>query len=330
MKKNLFIVSVSCLLMSLSSCVSLQGVSFERLQAADISFPEQVRTVGVVNCVPQHNQDKKAVEYSPGVLMGDGKIVAEALAHEIASTDYFNQVVICDSVLSGTGEQALREHCLSGEWVDSLTQSLGVDMLLSVEYMPVQLQEGSMFLEDFMQVVPTIDGIVSPTIRVYAAKREEPLYTISKTDTICWTLTPQLAYEQVIKEASEYAASLPVKYLLPYWKEVDRFYFDGGNVYMRDAGVCVREQDWEQASLLWKKAYEEKKGKAKMRAAFNLALYHEFMNDFEQAKAYLEIAMNLTPEDAVEKPLLEFYHLQLEEQSTKYLRLKIQMKRFEP
>ena len=67
-----------------------------------------------------------------------------------------------------------------------------------------------------------------------------------------------------------------------------------------------------------------------MRAAFNLALYHEFMNDFEQAKAYLEIAMNLTPEDAAEKPLLEFYQLQLEEQSAKYLRLKIQMKRFQP
>lgn len=329
MKKNLFIVAVSCLLMFLSSCTTLQRVSFERLQAADISFPEQIRSIGVVNCIPQYNQDKKAVEYTSGVLMGDGRVVAEKLALEIAATDYFNQVVICDSVIPDRGEQAMEGYCLSGELVDSLSQVLGVDMLLAVEQVPVQLQDGSMFLHDFMQV-PAIDGIVSPTIRAYIAQRPSPLFTINKTDTICWELTPKLAYEQVIKEASEYAGSLPMNYLLPYWIEVERFYFDGGNLYMRDAGVCVREQDWEQASVLWKMAYEEKKGKAKMRAAYNLALYYEFVNDFEQAKAYLEAAKNLVPEGGVEKELLDFYQVQMEELSSKYLRLKIQMKRFEP
>lgn len=328
MKKNLFIVSVSSLLIFLSACTTLQEISFERLQAADISFPEQIRTIGVVNCVPQKNQDKKAVEYSSGVLMGDGKVVAEKLAQEIAATDYFNQVVICDSVVS-IGEGQGQEY-MSVELVDSLSQALGVDMLLAVEHVPVQLQDGSMFLREFMQIVPAIDGIVSPTIRAYIAQRQTPLFTINKTDTLCWELTPQLAYEQVIKEASEYAASLPMNHLLPYWAEVERFYFDGGNLYMRDAGVCVREQDWEQASALWKQAYEEKKGKAKARAAFNLALYHEFINELEQAKAYLEIAMNLAPEGSAEKSLVEFYQVQIEELSAKYQRLKIQMKRFEP
>ena len=39
--------------------------------------------------------------------------------------------------------------------------------------------------------------------------------------------------------------------LLPYWVEVERYYYDGGNVEMRDAGVFVREESWEEAAALW-------------------------------------------------------------------------------
>ena len=57
---------------------------------------------------------------------------------------------------------------------------------------------------------------------------------------------------------------------------------------MRDAGVYVREHNWEEAYSLWKKVYDTKKGNHKMRAAFNLALYSEIQGDFDQAKAYIE------------------------------------------
>lgn len=41
------------------------------------------------------------------------------------------------------------------------------------------------------------------------------------------------------------------------------FYFDGGNVRMRDAGVYVRENNWDSAFELWKQIYDKGKGRQK-------------------------------------------------------------------
>jgi len=308
-----------------SSCTTLQTISFERLQAADISFPEQVRTVGVINYVPQDNMGADSLL---GLWNGDGTVAVEALAQEIAATNYFEQVLVCDSAFRGdtnVGEEAIPSY-----QTDSLIRLLGVDMLFAIERVQVELKNGSIFFPEMMANLLVVDGIVTPVVRAYIAGRDIPLFSFSKSDTIYWELSSELTYEQMIKEASEYAAQLPVKYLLPHWKEVSRYYFDGGNAEMRDAGVYVREQDWEAASVLWQKLHDTRKGKTKMRAAYNLALYYELLEDFERAKEYLDIASSLTQEGTWENQLIEYYRLQLEEQGQENRMLKIQMKRFEP
>jgi hypothetical protein len=99
---------------------------------------------------------------------------------------------------------------------------------------------------------------------------------------------------------------------------------------MRDAGVYVREQNWEEASVLWKEVYDKKKGKTKMRAAYNLAVYSEMINDFEAAKEYLDAASALSDEGSWEQLLILAYQFNLEKEHQKNQRLNIQMKRFEP
>ena len=306
--KNVFsIVSILVAVMLFSACTTIQYFSFERLQPAEINFPEQVRSVGVVNAVPSTDG-------------GNGRVAAEAFAQEIASADYFSQVVICDSALQS----------LDGIQTDSLIQALGVDMLFAIEQVEVELKKGTYYIPELMAKVPVVDGIVTPLVRSYVAGRETPLFSISKQDTICWELRQDLTEEVIIKEASEYAAKLPMEYLLPYWKEVERYYFDGGNVEMRDAGIFVREGNWDEAGALWQTLYDTKKGKVKMRAAYNLALYHELQDDFEKAKEYLDTASSLATEGSLEEQLIVLYQLKLQELSKDNHRLKVQMKRFEP
>ena len=305
--KNVFsILAIVGVVVFFSACTTIQYFSFERLQPADINFPEQVRSVGVVNGVPSTNR-------------GDGKVVAETFAHEIAAADYFNQVVICDSVLKSFDRVQ----------TDSLIQALGVDMLFAIEQVEVELEKGTYYIPELMAKVPVIDGIVTPLVRAYVAGREAPLFSITKQDTICWELRQDLTEEIIIKEASEYAAKLPMQYLLPSWKEVDRYYFDGGNVEMRDAGFFVREGNWDEASGLWQTLYNTKKGKVKMRAAYNLALYHELQDDFDKAKEYLNVASSLASEGSWEEQLIVLCQLKLQELSKDNYRLKVQMKRFE-
>lgn len=308
-----------------SACTTLQTISFERLQAADVSYPDQVRTVGVINYAPQDKQERDSIL---GLWNGDGMVTVESLAWEIAATDYFNQVVVCDSALRPVGMG--NEEILPMSQADSLIQALGVDMLFAVEQVRIELKEGSLFHTELMVDVPAVDGVITPLVRAYVSGRSAPLFSISKTDTICWVVSPELTFGQIMQEASDFAATLPVSYLLPHWKEMNRYYFDGGNMEMRDAGVYIREQNWEGAAALWQKLHDGRKGKVKMRAAYNLALNYELQGDYERAKEYLDTALSLASKGSWEHQLIEYYRLQLDEQARENRMLQIQMKRFEP
>ena len=81
---------------ALVSCSSLQTISFDQLQAADVSFPNAVRKVAVINNMPviEIKDDHGTISAE---MEGDGKIATEALAENIANVNYFDQVIICDS-----------------------------------------------------------------------------------------------------------------------------------------------------------------------------------------------------------------------------------------
>ena len=324
MKKLFWIISVMFLL---QACTTVQCVYFEHLQPADVNFPEQIRSVGVVNNMPPIHQDYKDVDYTSASLEGDGDIAAENLAQEVVSVDYFDQVVLYDKRIRKSAYPL--EQPIPKETVDELIRLLDVDMLLSMERVNVVLKDSTMFIPELYTFVPAVEGVVTSVVRAYLKQQEKPLFTIQKMDTLCWEIVPELTFGDMVKDFSEYAASMPMQYLLPYWKEEERRYFDGGNVNMRDAGVCVREQNWEEAYRLWKELYETKKGKAKMRAAYNLAVYYELQNDFVRAKECLATAQALASEDSWEMQLILLYQLQLEEQTKRNQRLNVQMKRFE-
>ena len=102
-----------------------------------------------------------------------------------------------------------------------------------------------------------------------------------------------------------------------------------GNIEMRDAGVCLRENDWDGAYNLWNTAYEKRKGQQKMKAAFNIALYYEIKNHVKQAGEWLEKAKKLVKSGSKDEQLIDFYSLELEEREGKLPKLRIQMKRFD-
>ena len=328
MKRVLFLVSLWGILLFVTACSSLQPVSYERLQPADVSFPTQIQKVGIVNNMPVVHQDYKKVDYISASLEGDGEVATESLAQEVVSVNYFDQVVMYEKKIRKSTYPL--DQPISKEMVDDLIRILDVDMLLAMERVNVELKESIIFIPELYATVPAVDGIVTSVVRAYLKQREEPLFTVQKTDTLCWEITPKLTYGDVVKDVSNYAASMPIQNLLPYWSEIERFYFDGGNFEMRDAGVYVREQNWEEASVLWKNVYDKKKGKAKMRAAYNLAVYSEMKDVFEYAKEYLATACALADEGSWEHQLILFYQMKLEEERQKILRLNVQMKRFEP
>ena len=279
MKRVLFLVSLWGILLFVTACSSLQPVSYERLQPADVSFPTQIQKVGIVNNMPVVHQDYKKVDYISASLEGDGEVATESLAQEVVSVNYFDQVVMYEKKIRKSTYPL--DQPISKEMVDDLIRILDVDMLLAMERVNVELKESIIFIPELYATVPAVDGIVTSVVRAYLKQREEPLFTVQKTDTLCWEITPKLTYGDVVKDVSN-------------------------NIY------------------------DKKKGKAKMRAAYNLAVYSEMKDDFEYAKEYLATACALADEGSWEHQLILFYQMKLEEERKKNLRLNVQMKRFEP
>ena len=313
----------------LTSCGSLQTISFEQLQAADVSFPDAVRNVAVVNNMPAYkvgdSHDVISME-----LKGDGKTAAEALAEEIANANYFEQVIICDSALRGQDTELREDVMLTQDEVQKLAADLGVDLIFSFDRLDIHTKRGALFIDTFDGgfSVDAVDGIVAPVIRIYIPSRERPMLSFSKQDTISWEIEPTSSDKKIVKEASEYAATMPVNYLLPHWREVSRFYFDGGNVRMRDAGVYVRENNWDSAFELWKQIYDKGKGRQKMRAAFNIGLYYEMKDNPATAIEWVEKADKLAKAGTTEATVIAFYLLKLKERQVQLPQLNIQMNRF--
>ena len=329
MKKTIVLITWT-IGMLLASCSSIQTISFDQLQAGDVSFPDAVKKVAIVNNMPVVELENISRGVISPELEGDGKVATEHLAENVANVNYFDQIIICDSAFRAADTVLRANVILTKEEVDRLAEELGADMILSFDRLNIQTRPGFIVYPDYPVPVNSVDAVVSPVIRAYIPQRDKPLFTVAKQDTISWDASdPQLSDKKIVEEASEYAAFMPIDHLLPHWIELTCPYFDGGCVEMRDAGVCLRENDWGGARDLWQTVYEKRKGQQQMKAAFNLALYYEMKDDVAQAKEWLQKAEELAKPNTFNRQLINLCRLRLDERESKLLRLRIQMKRFE-
>lgn len=327
MKKTLF--TGICVAGSLlASCSSVRTLTFDQLYPAKITYPEQVTGVGVVNNMAPIPEPKDGL-LTVGMLEGDGKIAAEALAEALADSRYFNQVLICDSVLRSDDARPTDLSMLTPAQVDTLASRLGVDMLFSVERVLMKTSRKEMFYPGFSMPFSVVELKATPLVRVYLPSRVTPVATLVKTDSLYWEVSSDVSDKVLVKEGSSGVFASLLNDLVPHWGQTARAYYDGGCVEMRDAAVCLRENDWEGARELWTQLYNgRKKGRMKMKAAFNVALAWEMDGDVSRAAEWLEKAKACEPADAEDRELMEYYTYLLNEKIKDLPKLDLQMKRF--
>lgn len=351
---------LSCLLL-LAGCQSVEQLSIDYMLPADINFPPSLKRVAIVNNMPEVpenkpiiSKEKKKDNYEIARKVdyynGNAAIATEALAQALAQENYFHEVVICDSALRAH-DITPREGLLSQEEVNELMHSLDVDFIIALENVQIRAVRKINYIRDWGIYYGTVDAKVYPTVRVYLPNRSTPMVTVNNNDSIFWEETGNgpfvqanlISEEDIIKQASEFAGTIPVKKLLPHWKAADRYLFYGGSVSMRDAAVYAREKDWGTAIGLWKQTYATKKGKKKMQAAYNLAVAYEMQDSIATAagwalKAQAEARIvdgidkkdmaHITKEDIPYYVLTTLYATELEERKEALPRLNMQMQRF--
>lgn len=319
------------------SCTTIKSISIDQMQPADFSFPSGLRTVAVVNNLPvpaTRWPENFTQADMGGFIDGDGKLASEALAGHIAEGNYFDQVLICDSALR-INDKERRTSLLSQEEIKKLVQDLAVDMIISLDAVFIQATPDIIYLLDNAQPTGVINAKVGTITRVYIPTRKEPLTTLVDRDSIYW-VTSYINEKEIIGKSSDFAATLPVNHVIPVWKSIDRYFFSGNSVDMRDADISVKENEWEDALAIWKRVNNTSKSrKMKMHAAFNIALYYELHDQLEEAEKWLHKALELVPGNEREKDslsadyrLMKQYLADLETRKVEMQKLNLQMSRF--
>ncbi|MDD3036767.1 DUF6340 family protein [Bacteroides sp.] len=297
------------------SCQSLEQIPIDYIQPAEITFPPELRKVGIVNncSIPADSTLILATSDQRSLLNlinmrgaiayanGDPRIVTESLAEEIANQNYFETVVICDSALRANDKIA-RESTLSQEEVRTLTSNLGVDLIISLEGIRFITGRSIYYPDDYDTYQVTIDLKAFPTIKTYLPTLKKPMNSLTTTDSIYWEEVGtkeeinerMISEKQLLKEAAEFAGRIPVKYLIPFWKKDARFIYANGSIQMRDAAVYAYEGSWDEAYKLWQEVFNDtKRKKKKMKAAVNIAVYYEMKDSIAKAVEWATTAQKI-------------------------------------
>lgn len=359
MKKISFIYTV-LLSMMFYSCQTYTVVPIDYLVPADVSFPTQIKKVGIVNNtnkapgrIPENAAlDSALIKSSNGhfenyILNGDPKVATESLAEYVAAENYFDEVIICDSALQARDVPKTTPF-ISKEDINKLTRNLDVDMLISLEELQIHVKR-QVFPMGSMGYLGTVDAKVFPRVNLYIPNRNSPLVMINSNDSIFWedfettvtyARTKVVPDEVLVAEASDFAGSIPVKHMTPHWKTSSRFFYNNGSPEMRDAAVFVQANDWDKAFEIWQKYFEKAKGIKKAHAASNISLYYEIKDDLEKAHEWgskaLELAKiaNKIPDEMSEiNGYNDYGRIRqnqniLEERRINFVTLKMQMNRF--
>jgi hypothetical protein len=312
----------------LAACSTVQPTTFERLSAADVSFPENVRRIAVANNVPAWTPESQSGAITTW-MEGDGAVAAESLAEEIASTNYFEAVVLADSALNTRGATTLEDTQLTREQAGRCIDDLQADLLVTLDRVILHARPTAFFEESLPFPLEGVEAVITPVLRVYLPGREGPMFTVAASDSLTWNVTPQLTDSLIRQESSVYAGGIPLHHLLPHWQQISRHYYDGGQVEMRDAGVSVRENQWDEAATLWRQVYGKKKGRTRRLAAFNMALYHEMRDEIPAAMQWMDRALDGAKEGTPERQQAEEYRIQLTERAQELGKLNAQMQRFD-
>lgn len=254
----------------LTSCSSITlGVTeIDQVFPATVSFPEQIQKVGVIDRVNLSVQD-----HSVNPFYLNSVELSRNIAVKLAEADYFEDVILCDSDVSTWDKDEDKIYPLNPVHVQYLCEDLGVDMIIGLERVNSSLVESN--------YVPVV--AMESILRLYLPNRERPFRMEVLKDTIMWDIDGLLTYTDARQDMVDYMSDKAAHELTPHWRTIERTFFEGGNVDMRDAAMFVRENNWEKAEEIWINASQKAKGKLKEQYEFNIIVAEEILGNVETA-----------------------------------------------
>jgi len=313
--QNLFFGAFALLAVFLGACKT-SSVSLDVLRPADITLPDHIQKVVVVNRTYPSKEDKvwNVVE---GVLTGEGigtdrRATEEAIKGMIETmrrSPRFQLVNPYTTGEKGSGTGAFPEP-LSWSKVEEICNNTQADALISLEafdsdsrlaYANVMVRQKNR--EGVMIDVPYVDANMRMTVtngwRLYDIRQKRILDENRSDDFMDFTsrgINPQAAASGLpprfnmlmqtgFKAGQDYGFRIS-----PMWVKVSRQYYKKGSEPIKTAHRKVRANNWEAAADLWKREANSNDPKIAGRACYNMAVFSEIKGNLDIAREWAEKA----------------------------------------
>lgn len=301
MMRNLLLLAFVCLL---TGCSSLNYMNIDTYNPAEVTFPDEVKTVLVVNNAYPQSPDT-GYEYSLfGVNQDSCQAVADSalfdaprfLAKAIAEADFFDDVLIYHYATREDTIPSQDAKLTAGQVID-LCEETGTDAVISFDRLLFNMKkEVTQDRAGGIQGKIRVD--VYAIVRGYLPGRENSLATVLVVDSVFWEeRVDDMEVLDFIFPTSENALRIAAAYVgnhiypnfVPHWTTEPRWYFTSMDSRWKEASSFANGQKWESAAKRWESLYDtSSKKQAKARLASNIALCHEMTGQFKEAFEWAE------------------------------------------
>ncbi len=331
MNKVKYIFLITLLSLTTNSCDSLRFINIQTQEPAMVNLPSSVRSILVVNNTSVQPDDfgHKRISgnrVTPMNLKADSLAIfyTEALTQFLKEEKYFDKVVLYSKPLR-TDNDLTQEKPILPEKMIELNRLNGTDAVLSLDKLFEQVN-----IVDLVSLsgdnLSNMVGKIQSTVRLYKPTNQGDIPTINNRDSIYWTgiVSPDVnnysLEEDIIPHPQTALKLLAVKVadkiskvFAPHWEEQRRWFY----ALAKDGTTYMEKLDWPNAKQAWENLYNNSTNDLKKaRAAHNLALTMEMMDDLEGSFQWANMAKDLFQKansaTSTEYRLAELYRTEIE------------------
>ena len=330
-----------------TGCAGIKTLTIQTQEPAQVTLPANIGKLLIVDNVAAQPYDighskkkigrsKESVSVSTDSL---SFIYTEALTQFLDEEGFFDIVMVHDKPMRSDKEY-WNEKPITPEEMLELKKSTGADAIVSLDKLLVASDWSDLFVQEGYPYAK-ISGKISSTIRVYMPTLEGQIPTVHFIDSLYWEgfdISDGMAYaefvvphaENALKELVVYAADKMTFVLTPHWVTQERWYYTFSSSIPREAEVFASQAKWEEAIAKWDVFYNSTKKKVeKAKAASNIALGYEMMDDIETARDWVLIAEKLfdegTPASSIERKRISIYKTEIERRLDNSNKLNMQL-----
>lgn len=335
MKKNILFIFITIGAFVLTGCAGMKTMTIQTHEPAQVTLPKNVKKILIVdNAVSQPydvGHSKKSLGRSQpenATVTTDSLtiIFTEALTQFLEEEEFYDVVMLHDKPLR-KDEEYWKEEPLPLSKMQELKKETGADAIVSLDKLLVSSDWEDNFIQEGYPYA-SLSGKIALTMRVYLPTLEGRIPTVHFTDSLYWEgfdISDGRAYAEFViphadialKDLTIYAADKMTYVLTPHWMDQERWYYTFSSSTAREAESFAEQANWAEAVSKWESFYNSSKKKIdKAKAASNIALGYEMLDDMQTAHIWITRAHELfnesTTTESLERKRASIYKAEIE------------------